>query len=191
MFCTMFPQHPSRVKIMLLYPATSLDLVTPTLTTMDKFAADTFMSQVMRPFYALGNGVALCAVCLTRRSRNSGVAEPAFYAREDYIQHFKNEHWNFSVLSGLHSPTQWNTRMYLAMFLYTLCLAHLPSSQHPRKPACNDPGLFPGLSTSTILRNLTRVPENDLLGELCTGIMDPGDQPIAGCSAPAGNKKKH
>jgi hypothetical protein len=190
LFRTMFPRHPCRVKTMLLYPATSLDLVTPTLTTTDKFAADVFMSQVMRPFYALGNGVALCAVCITRRSRNSSVAEPAFYTREDYIQHFKNEHWNFSALSGLHSPTQWNSRIYLSMFLYTLCLAHSPASQDPRKPACNDPGLFPGLSSTTILRNLTAVPENDILGELCAGLMDPGDQPVAGCSAPTGTKKK-
>ena len=178
------PRHPCRVKTIYVYPATNPELVTPTLTTNDKFAADLFLSTIMRPFYAQGFGVALCAVCLVRRSRNSDVAQPAFFTREDYILHFRAEHWNHSALTGLHSPTQLNTRMYLAMFLYTLCLGHVPTSPDPRKPACNDPGLFPGFSTSIILRNLVSVPENNMLSELYSDLIEP-DEPLAGSSAPA------
>jgi hypothetical protein len=188
MFRLSFPQHPCRVKILYLYPATNLQLVTPTLETTDKFGADIFMSTIMRPYYSQGHGLALCAVCLTKRSRNSDVAQPAFFTREDYVVHFREEHWNFSPLSGLSSPTQHHSRMYLAMFLYTLCMAHCPTSPDPRKAACNDPGMFPGLSSSTILRNLVKMPENNLLSELYENIIELEPEP--GTSAPAGLTKK-
>ena len=152
-----FPRHPCKTSHFRVFVSTTLVLNTPVLsedTIPDRYAVDDFIRQINRPFYAMGKGVNLCAICLWRRDRTDGVLSPAFFARESFIQHYRAEHWNTSGASAIHSATQLGSRIYQTHLLYSLCLAHCPDSEDPRQNGLLDWSQIPDTGVSRILLSI-------------------------------------
>ena len=132
--------------------------------------------------------MALCAVCLCEVRKNSELAQPAFFGRSDYMQHYRDHHWDHSIVSGLHVPTQLNTRYYQAHLLYVLCLSSCPPVENDRGEAIADLENFPGLDYCDILQELVldRVSTRmggavhvDLPGAEVSQAQEPGTSQVA------------
>ena len=150
----MLVRHPCKVNRLRVFAATRSDLRTPVIVGADKFELDDIIATVLRPFYQQGLGMALCAICLCEVRKNSDVAQPAFFGRSDYIQHYRDQHWDHSIISGLHVPTQLNTRYYQAHLLYVLCLSSCPPVENHWGEAIENLENFPGLDFCDILQEL-------------------------------------
>jgi hypothetical protein len=158
LFRTSLVRHPCKVDRLRVFAATSEALKTPVIVGASKFELDDVISTVLRPFYQLGLGQALCAVCLCVVRKNSDLAQPAFFGRSDYMQHYREFHWDHSIVAGLHVPTQLNTRYYQAHLLYVLCLSSNPTVEDDRGGALVDLETFPGLDYCDIMQEMVLDP---------------------------------
>jgi hypothetical protein len=75
--------------------------------------------------------------------------------KNNFIIHYRNRHFNFSITTGLSSPTAYHARQYQTDLLYNFCLAHpntttKPSQSHLTK----DWKSFPNLTSSDSLAKL-------------------------------------
>jgi hypothetical protein len=70
------------------------------------------------------------------------------------MNHHREVHWNHSITSGLHVPTQLNTRVYQNTLLYTLCLGGLPPTENPKGRAVHGLDSFEGIQLCNILKCL-------------------------------------
>jgi len=92
----------------------------------DAAAAERYMTARLRPFYAQGQGSAVCSVCIL--VENSRHLEADVHTRRDYIQHFSTVHHPQLPFIGLSFPTQYNSRLAQAYALYILCCAGIAAS---------------------------------------------------------------
>jgi hypothetical protein len=129
------------------------------------------------PSTLAGEGRALCAVRLCRVQKNSDITVPAFISRSELIHYYRQEHWDHSVTSGLHVPTQLNSRVYQTHFLYTLCLGSAPDAENPQGQAIQGFDIFDGLGTCDILKHL--IPSRPSSGLAPVAAQAPAPQPSA------------
>lgn len=73
----------------------------------------------------------LCPLCIL----NIGSQTPVLLDKTAYITHFRHYHWNYTIVTGLFTPTSYHARMYQANLLYTLCLAHPIGTTKPTASA--------------------------------------------------------
>jgi hypothetical protein len=147
-------QHPAKLAQFPLYVACNPDtFIIPILNTTiaNKFAVDDFLQQHLRPFYADGSGSILCPICII----NTSTWSPVVLDKNNFIIHYRNRHFNFSITTGLSSPTAYHARQYQTDLLYNFCLAHpntttKPSQSHLTK----DWKSFPNLTSSDSLAKL-------------------------------------
>jgi hypothetical protein len=175
LFRTSLVRHPCKVAHIRVYVATDELLQTPVITSNNKFMLDDVIAHALRPFYQQGEGQALCAVCLCIVHKNSDVTVPAFFSRKDFLNHHREVHWNHSIISGLHVPTQLNTRMYQNQLLYTLCLGGMPHTENPKGRAVQGLDAFEGIQQCNILKCL--IPSSPSSGQAPAGTHAPAQAP--------------
>jgi hypothetical protein len=154
LFRTSLIRHPCRVVNLKVYVATDKHLQTPVITSSNKFMLDDVIAHALKPFYQAGEGQALCAVCLCLVQKNSDITVPAFFSRTDFINHYREVHWDHSIVTGLHVPTQLNSRVYQTHLLYTLCLGSTPVAENPQGQAIHGLATFVGLELCDILKQI-------------------------------------
>jgi hypothetical protein len=115
--------HPCKEPLIFLYLATDrVLLTTPILQSSHRFQLDELVASAFRPFYAEGKGKVMCSLCLFRISEDQFT--PVFLSRSEFCQHYREYHFQNSIVSGLFSSTQYHVRQYQAHCLWTLCLPH-------------------------------------------------------------------
>jgi hypothetical protein len=171
--------HPCKVQGLKVYVATDYHMQTPVITSCNKFMLDDVIVYALKPFYLAGEGRALCAVGLCRVQTNSNLTVLAFFSRSEFIHHYRREHWDHSVTSGLHVPTQLNSRVYQTHFLYTLCLGSAPVAENPQGQAIQGFDIFNGLGTCDILNHLIPSRPSSGLAPVAAQAPAPAPQPSA------------
>jgi len=127
-------QHPARPAHVLVPIAATKELDTPIIPTANKYALDEYLCMRLRKFYRDGDGEILCPICLGIPDRR-GNLNPFWLERTAYIEHFQEEHWNYSMYTGLHTPSQLGSRLYQGFIAYILCLANSPATEGFYQPA--------------------------------------------------------
>ena len=180
LFRTSFVRHPAKEDSINVFSLVDLDLQLPVLDLADKFALDDLLTETLRPFYQRGAGRILCAVCLFEIPEKSDLTMPLFLTRSAYVAHYRQYHWDHSIVTGLHSATQLNTRHYQCNLVYVLCLPFSGVEDDPKAvPFELDISRHEGLRMSDLMLDLIkkpgmrkRKPVADVLGPLCVNLMD-------------------
>jgi hypothetical protein len=110
---------------------------------------------------------------------------PMFLNHEEYVRHFKRNHWNHVPVMAIHSVTSLNQRYYQSFVLYILCSVHSKVTVHPTEsPLSEDWASFPHLTYTKSLQSILiseasqgRVPSIPLPGSSIT------EEPLQGLSA--------
>jgi hypothetical protein len=115
--------HPCREPLIFLDLATDrVLLTTPILQASHRFQLDELVAAAFRSFYAGGKGKVMCSLCLFRISEDQFT--PVFLSRSEFCQHYREHHFQNSIISELFTSTQYHIRQYQAHCLWTLCLPH-------------------------------------------------------------------
>jgi hypothetical protein len=160
MFRTSLVQHPCRNRETLVYICSDKYLRTPVLANSgEKFIVDDFIAEKTLPFVAQGKGTVLCPICLCAPTSANEVMLPAFFGRKAFVQHYRDQHWDHSFVTGLASPTQHGSRTYQAHMVYSLCLGQLVLPGEAEDDVNGDPLLsMEGVKFSTLLRKVLVAP---------------------------------
>ena len=162
LFRTSLVSHPCRPDQVLVFLGThQKTLVVPSLTMVTKFTLDDYLTLGYTPFHAQGTGKVLCPICIFKVNANCHILE--LLTRSEFLSHYREKHWNHSIVTGLHSNTQLNTRVYTAHFLYTLCLPHLGSPDHKDtslSPTCPTLSAKFTVTDSFVLSSFAAKPQN-------------------------------
>jgi hypothetical protein len=116
----LYPCHPTRYSKLPVYSCTKKNWMVPVLR--GPFQANSllnYLKEKQHPFYSQGKGQIVCPPCVIHTSGEE--YRIVYYSRSKFKDHFERRHQHLESATYQGFATGYNTRMYEAMQIHTLC----------------------------------------------------------------------